>query len=349
LLEKFNVIAKELSSSAEHRGTWIELNSAIYQALPRDSKIQASLTDNPGVGSIDPKDFPFAGREEIYIDHIETVFHKDLGEWKTRIAKIYENQGARTTANFGADEPAADDAAAAAPAPDPVASEEGTGLTGTPGWVIEIQAHHFHNEDAMNSEIDYIRSTLLNQLMNGSVELPEGQFTYQDIGISFPTITRVSERSSQHYIYLETADDEGSSNRGARGNRGSTRRRAGAPVQQRQTSQRRGGIGLGGPGGLEENPADGEDVFEAQVFAFVIQMAWTPRSVNERLEARKKRLAAEAKRLNKTNRIGFAGEHNGSIKTRHRLVQEKRLLDWLLFSFGSDDRSLVCHFSRTSR
>ena len=291
LLEKFNVIAKELSSSAEHRGTWIELNSAIYQALPRDTKIQAAIADSPETGSIDPKDFPFAGREEIYVDHIETVFEKDLGSWKKRVAKIYANQGARATESFGADEPAGEDAAAAAAPVDSAGSGDAAagGLDGTPGWVIEIQAHHFHNEDALNSEVDYVRSTLLDRLLNGTVKLPEGEFTYPDLGISYPTITRVSERSSQHYIYLETASlDEDSGGRNVK--KAGSRRRGGAPPP-RVAPRRDSGIGFGD---VEENPADGENVFEAQVFVFVIQMAWVPKSVNERLEARKIRLEAEA-------------------------------------------------------
>ena len=42
-LDKFNVIAKELSSASEGKATWLEVYSALYQALPKDEKIQAEL------------------------------------------------------------------------------------------------------------------------------------------------------------------------------------------------------------------------------------------------------------------------------------------------------------------
>ena len=42
-LDKFNRIAKELSSASEGKATWIEVFSALYQALPKDPKIQAEL------------------------------------------------------------------------------------------------------------------------------------------------------------------------------------------------------------------------------------------------------------------------------------------------------------------
>jgi type IV pilus assembly protein PilM len=274
LLEKFNVIAKELSSSIEDRASWIEIYSALYQALPRDEAIDEALKDQPAEArAVDPKEFPFAGRKEIYIDHIETVFHKDLGTWHGEIEKIFANQGARSTESFGTGaEPAVGAAVADETQTVGVVDLDSDGgsssgaLGGKPGWVIEIQAHHFHNEDAMNSEKDYVRETVLKNLMQGTVKLPEGDFTYEDLGISFPTITRVSPSSTTHYIYLEGGDDGGMG---------------------------MGGMGMGGMGGMGSstttNPADDENVYEAKVYSFVIQMAWEPRTVQERLDAKKLR------------------------------------------------------------
>ena len=315
LLTKFNVIAKELSSSIEKRASWIELYSAIYQALPRDKKIQEQLN---GGNSVDPKIVPFAGREEIYVDHIETVFHKDLGEWHAKIEKIFANQLARNADTFNAEAPGA----AAAPAPAARTFDEdtpgatpadgaGTGLGGRPGWVIEIQAHHFHNEpDMMNSEIDYVRSTILKNLLDGSVKLPEGDFTYEDLGISFPTLTRVSPSSTPHYIYLESAEGDdgmgGGMMGGGKGRRGAGAGRRGAGGGGKGMGMGGGpggGMGMGGgPGGggmgmggrTADNPADAENVYEASVYTFVIQMAWEPRSVVERVAARDARLELKA-------------------------------------------------------
>ena len=278
LLQKFNVIAKELSSSAEQRGMWIEINSAIYQALPQDSKIQEALTKD-GVDSIDPKDYPFAGRQEIYIDHIETVFEKDLNLWYTQIAPIYRAQSdeKRPVVEEGA-----------APAVAPVSP-----LAGKPGWVIEIQGHHFHNEDAMNAETAYVESTLLRNLRNKKVKLPEGEFTYSDLGISFPTITRVSKSSSEYLIFLDSAgddsDDLGGGRRGANAQTlSSSRARRLQPP--RGLNANRGGVGMDV---MEVDPVDGEGVFPAKVFTFIIQMAWQPRTKTERLDARRLRMEAE--------------------------------------------------------
>jgi hypothetical protein len=50
------------------------------------------------------------------------------------------------------------------------------------------------------------------------------------------------------------------------------------------------GGGMGGMGsGSTTNPADDENVYEAKVYSFVIQMAWEPRTVKERIEAKKLR------------------------------------------------------------
>ena len=278
LLGKFNVIAKELSSAAEERGTWIEINSAIYQALPQDTEIKAALAKD-GVDSIDPKDYPFAGREEIYIDHIETVFKKDLDLWYKKIAPIYQVQSG--------DKPAATEDPAAAPVPEAAAASP---LAGKPGWVIEIQGHHFHNEDAMNAEMAYVRSTLLKNLREKMVKLPEGEFTYNDLGISFPTITRVSQSSSKYLVFLDSAESDDMSGRGGKSSETLSSSRARRLAPPRGMNSSRGGVGMDV---AEIDPVDGEDVFEARVFTFIIQMAWQPRTKTERLEARQVRLEAE--------------------------------------------------------
>lgn len=314
LLEKFNAIAGELSSSIEGRASWIEIYSALYQALPRDEKIDASLEGQPAEAlSVDPKQFGFAGRKEMYVDHIETVFHKDLGTWHTQIKDIHAKQGARNTDSFGADtaattEPveAANTMATTTMETDGAATE--TGLTGKPGWVIEIQAHHFHNEDVMNSEIDYVRNTILFNLLEGTVTLPEGEFTYADLGISFPTITRVSPSSTQHFIHLQGGDQGSGGGMGGLGspggggsNRGGSRGGSsggGAGLGGGMGGGMMGGGmmggGMGSMGSSSSNPADDENVFEANIYTFVVQMAWEPRSVAERLEAKKAREDAAA-------------------------------------------------------
>ena len=57
-----------------------------------------------------------------------------------------------------------------------------------------------------------------------------------------------------------------------------------------------GGMGglAGGLGASGKSPVDGETVFEANVFTFVVQMAWEPRTVKERIEAKRVREEAKA-------------------------------------------------------
>lgn len=317
MLEKLNVIASELSSSIEGRASWIEINSALFQALPRDDRIEKALEGLPPEAlSVDPAKFPFDGRKEIYIDHIETKFHKDLGEWRSQIEKIFENQGSRVIENFGDattvasadDQDLEEEPVIGGALPSRASSNDEDATAGDPGWVIEIKAHHFHNNDVMNSEIDYVRSTILNNLLNGTVKMPEGDdFTYADLGITFPTIVRVSPSSTKHYIYLNT--NENSTGMGGMGGMGGPSGGMGGMGGMGGPSGGMGGMGgpggmggMGGPGagglggglGVEESLADGENIFEADVYTFVIQMAWQPRTVAERLEARRLRLEAAA-------------------------------------------------------
>lgn len=73
-LEKVRQVQAEIAGSTEGRMLWPELYSAVYQARPRDPRIV------PGT-PVDPKVVPYAGRAEIYIDSVETVYMPDLTTW----------------------------------------------------------------------------------------------------------------------------------------------------------------------------------------------------------------------------------------------------------------------------
>lgn len=79
-LEKIRQVQAEIAGSIDGRLLWPELYSAICQAMPVDPRIQ------PGV-PVDPKTIPYAGRQQIYIDSIETVFEADLKKWLTADVK----------------------------------------------------------------------------------------------------------------------------------------------------------------------------------------------------------------------------------------------------------------------
>jgi hypothetical protein len=119
-------------------------------------------------------------------------------------------------------------------------------------------------------------------------------FSYEDIGISYPTITVTSERKAKQIVFDPTNAGEEDKAAAGGGRRGGITGAAG------------GGLGMGlpaGPGGPGA-PAGGRDmgtteaestnmVFPVYEYNFVVQIAWTPRSEKERLEARAARLKAE--------------------------------------------------------
>jgi type IV pilus assembly protein PilM len=107
---------------------------------------------------------------------------------------------ADTTAPPPADPTATDPNATADPSAttDPAATGEAppVGPTG-PGYVIEMEGHHFHNDDRNQGAV-FVRNTLIANLENKVIQLPvydaQGQpfmvpFSMKELGIDFPVIT----------------------------------------------------------------------------------------------------------------------------------------------------------------
>jgi type IV pilus assembly protein PilM len=63
-LAKFNTIAKELKSASEGKATWIEVYSALYQAMPKDDRIEEKIAKSEL--SVDPSEIEFVDRKELY-------------------------------------------------------------------------------------------------------------------------------------------------------------------------------------------------------------------------------------------------------------------------------------------
>ena len=162
-----------------------------------------------------------------------------------------------------------------------VTNEEGAEPTS--GWVIEVKAHHFHNSD--NAMVDvmagkqFVRKTLVkNLLTKRNVTLPDHpglEFTYSDLGVSHPTIVWVSEAPVKDKIIFDPSGGAGADEDGS-GTKGSDRRLGAGDVDS---------------GSLAD--IDESNIFDVKLYAFVIQMAWVPRSEEEILAARTERLAAE--------------------------------------------------------
>lgn len=289
-LAKLTTIADELTAASEGKAKWIEFYSALSQAFPKDERIK-KFTDGGVAAMVDPTVVPFQDRKELYVDHVESVFFKDLQEWFGDVEPIHERMF-----KIQDDELKAVKTAGGTPTPEEVEQADfDAGAKGVfseiPGWVIEIKGHHFHNSDQQRRNLDagkaYLVRTLIRTIKSktANVNLPfsEEMFTYEDIGVTYPTVTVTSEIEPKQIIFDPTAAAAGGgmSEVGSGGKGGPTKGPGafGAP--------RTGTTGV---------PGNDDDESSRQVvneYNFVVQMAWTPRSEQEILDARTARLAAE--------------------------------------------------------
>lgn len=315
VLDKFNMLSRELTSATEAKSSWLELQLAVAQAFPTDPQIE-ELKKN-GTFKIDPENIAFEDRKELYVEHIESRFFSNIAIWEEGIKKYYE----RMITDFDqviADEESGLLAEQAKPV-DPLAEAkelsaafggagEYGGGGGTPeptaaeiddgGWVIEIKGHHFHNSakamDELNFGRKYLMDTLIEDLrFKSDVKLPghpNKNFTYSDLGITFPTLIRQSDSPKPVEIIFDPASADGGIGGGAAGGSGGNKFSGGGA-----------GMGAGGPGeGAGAGAAGGQsstaaesnpNSYKARKFEFVVQMAWRPRTDAEIVEAYEKRLA----------------------------------------------------------
>ncbi len=280
-LNKLNMIARGLSSASDNKTLWMEMYSAIFQALPKDPAIEALRAE--GITTVSPQEVPFAGRGEIYIDHMETKYFADLAQWYEETKDIYVRQtlsGEELRAMLsgtGNGEAAAASNLYSSGAPE--ASGPANALSGKSGWVIEIQAHHFHNfigDESKISEADYVRKTLIDTLQNGEVSLPDGDYKFSDLGISYPTIVRREVASRLKRIEFDPAKARAEAMAGLMGG----------------MMANMGGMDDAMGGSDKRTLADNETTFDAHEFSFVVQMAWMPHAPAQRAAAKKARLKA---------------------------------------------------------
>ena len=275
-LAKLSVIADELTAASEGKATWIEFYSALTQAFPRDARIQQGKAGGAAI-KIDPTTVGFEDREELYVDHIESVYYKDLQEWFANVGPIHERMFM-----IQDDELEAAKAAGADVQDDESLEDDGDldddaegAFSEVPGWVIEIQGHHFHNSSEKLKELNagkaYLVETLIKNLKSKTpnVKLPfsDEPFTYEDVGISYPTVTVTSEILPKQIIFDPTAS-------GADALESATKRRRPKKTNSATTE-------------------DAKNIFTAHEYNFVVQLAWTPRRDIEIIAARDVRVAAE--------------------------------------------------------
>jgi hypothetical protein len=163
-------------------------------------------------------------------------------------------------------EPIADDPASVDPA---AATAEGGGeLAGPsgPGWVIELQGHHYHNGERGNETGAFVRKEFLKNLREGFVEvpnpaMPEGveRVSMAELGISHPIL--VYDAKPEDVIYPL----------------GDMNAMFLAPVP---------GVGAANDAANGENKPPVVEPVKLKRYRFIVQFAWKPTTPSEREQKR---------------------------------------------------------------
>lgn len=239
----------------ERRFQSLDLLRAVTSLLPRDAE-----------GPV-PDDI--AARREIHVDSLDMQFFPDLTTWFTGVQGNWaetqanaerqkpEAAGAGEAANAG--DAAAGDAVPADPTADPAAAGA-AGPTG-PGWVVQITGHHFHNQEQGNEGEQFVRSTIVRNLLGEgdqvlvSAGVKSGEtVSVADLGIGFPVLVFSSPIRK---VQVQTAVA------------GST-----------------GGPGFGGGPGFAGGPSGtGTDTgtVDLKRYDFILQFSWRPTTPGSKL------------------------------------------------------------------
>ncbi|CAN0350825.1 unnamed protein product, partial [Ectocarpus sp. 4 AP-2014] len=161
--------------------------------------------------------------------------------------------------------------------------DDGTGMEGAegaadpgpsgPGWVIQLRCHHFHNARGDLIGKEFVRETLIKNLINGTIELPDGKdgngdpemmsVPYSELGIGYPVVITKSSVERVQYDPLATDGEQA----------GRRRRATPAPARRRRP----------GRPGANQAPAEPE-MWDLKRYDFTVQFSWTPklRSLRQR-------------------------------------------------------------------
>ncbi|HTN73859.1 MAG TPA: pilus assembly protein PilM [Pirellulaceae bacterium] len=308
-LKRLTNVGEELVGNVDRRLLWLELLKAITDSLPRTPGLA------PGVVP-DHKDFPIDKRQEIHIEYIETEYFPDLTTWwaEPEVKRRYAEERRIAADAAAALAPAAPPAVVpgapvppgtvppAATAP-PVAGQTPP-ATGTPtdatvatvpeaedpgpvkadateaeksGWVVEIQGYHYYNKNPASAGPAHVRSTLIRNLEEGTVDLPVSfgnqaqtqKFTMKELGIGY--VILAADKEFDRYNRIPNAD-------------------------YRDPNETTGGPGdnfLAPMKTEKKDPlADKDNVKEWTVpkYTFVIQFVWKEKLLRKRLQEREQRL-----------------------------------------------------------
>jgi type IV pilus assembly protein PilM len=281
LKTKFDSMAatgKKLVSNIENRARWLELTKAINAALPKDERPaeEKKLTAED-----------ISGRNELHILAIETQQFKDIAtEWFANVQASYDaakGAAAAGAADAAAPLDAATDPAALAGDPAAMADPAAGGTTGGAlageGWVVQLNGYHYHNSDRANERGEFVKNTLIKNLEEGNVELPDGpngelmSVPMKDLAISHAWLVR-DQKLREESIDPEAMQD---------------------PTAMSGAAGGRGGYGgeYGGRGGGALQPGEADKLLKLQRYDFIVQFVWQPKTREQRAALKAEREAAE--------------------------------------------------------
>ncbi len=326
-VELLKTIGTEVSGSSDRRLLWMEVMTALANALQRPEGFDVKSIPSPD-------ELPYIDRTDIHITKIESKYYEDISKYLTsKVEAGYEeDKKSRLTllglleippeaemglgdeagaeAGYGADAAGADagyGGGAVGYGGDVGYGGEG-GLDGeagpsNAGVVFQLEGFHYHNDKKYVAEGEeregFVLKHLVHELETGSVQLPgkDGQmveWTYQELGLSHPFVVDSGVFKEVNQIpnpaWKKMMKEAGMSTTGGMGGYGGGEGMAGM-------------AGMGGMPGMSGmpgtttavNPKIDPDVkrfFDAPKFTFKLQLIWRVTSLTERLEAR--RLAEEA-------------------------------------------------------
>lgn len=298
--EEIATIGENLASNVDGRLLWLELWRAVNAAIPQDTRPDDERKQTAE---------DVSQREEIHVTALDCKEFDDLATWFESVRPLWDDAQQGRADDAAANAPAAETPADGAspeseealggpdvvidPAADPAASGgagEESAAEGGPsgaGWVIQLRGHHFHNAkgDAIGQE--FVRRTLVKNLLEGSIQLPDGdpdaagkptlrEVSFKELGISHPVV--VTKRRVNDFEYDPNAS-EGEETGGATG------RRPGPAVLGASRPRR--------PGAPEEELPPAPEYWKLKRYDFVLQFAWKP-TLRHTRELTRKGLNADA-------------------------------------------------------
>ena len=267
---------KKLVSNIENRARWLELMKAIDTALPKDTRPaeEKKLTAED-----------VSKRNELHILAIETQFFKDIAsEWFTNVQTAYDDAKGAAAASASAAPLDSADPSALAGSPDAATGAATAGALSGEGWVVQLNGFHYHNSDRANERGEFVKNTLIKNLEEGSVELPDGpngeliSVPMKDLAISHVWLVRDQK------LYEELVDPEAMQDPTAMSGGGGV---------GRGEYGRGGGGEYGRGGGANMLPGQADKMLKLQRYDFVVQFVWQPRTRAQRAELKAAREAAE--------------------------------------------------------